>query len=181
MSLKSKSFTIALLVALFIGIGSIASKCSAQARECVVATYSAEVGVREATGHNDGEPEKYLKSTGLGKGFAWCAAFVNWTLKKCGGTYNSSAWSPDWFPPHRVLDVTKDTPMPGDVFGIYFPAKGRIAHVGFIHVWGVDRCVTVEGNTVGNAKNSEQDRNGDGVYKKIRLTSQISKVSRWID
>lgn len=35
-----------------------------------------QLHVRELTGRNDGpEVEKYLKSVGLGKGYAWCMAF----------------------------------------------------------------------------------------------------------
>ena len=44
-----------------------------------------QIGVAEATGHNDGvQVEKYLKSVGLGKGYPWCAAFVNWSLNQVG-------------------------------------------------------------------------------------------------
>lgn len=42
-----------------------------------------QLGVTEATGHNDGVAvEKYLKSVGLGKGYAWCMAFVYWCFKE---------------------------------------------------------------------------------------------------
>lgn len=146
----------------------------AQQRECVIQTYTAEIGVREATGHNDGDQvEKYLQSTGLSKGNAWCAAFVNWVNRHCNvsGPRAAAAWSPVWFPSYRI---TKD-PQPGDVFGIYFPQKGRIAHVGFIDQWG-NQVRTVEGNT-----NEAGSREGDGVYKKIRLARQINVVSNWID
>jgi len=132
--------------------------------------------VREATGKNDGEQvEKYLSSTGLGKGNAWCAAFVNWTLKKCGIKTINSAWSPSWFPASKVVyENGKGSPQTGDVFGIYFSSKKRIAHVGFIDKWGDDYVITVEGNT-----NNAGSREGDGVYKKRRLKRQIYKVSRW--
>lgn len=146
-------------------------KCEAQ-RDCMVDTYTSQLGVREATGRNDGlAVEKYLATTGLGKGFAWCAAFVNWVHHECGhsGPRAAAAWSPSWFPAsHLVTD-----PRPGDVFGIYFASKGRIAHVGFIDRWG-DQVRTVEGNT-----NEAGSREGDGVYRKIRLRSQIYKVARW--
>lgn len=42
-----------------------------------------QLGVKEATGHNDGVAvEKYLKSVGLGKGYAWCMAFMYWCFKE---------------------------------------------------------------------------------------------------
>lgn len=36
---------------------------------------------------------------------------------------------------------------PGDVFGIYFTSKNRIAHVGFIDEVKANHYVTLEGNT----------------------------------
>lgn len=151
---------------------AILGRCEAQ-NDCIVDTYTSQLGVREATGHNDGyDVEKYLSSTGLGKGFAWCAAFVNWVHRECGyaGPRAAAAWSPAWFPTSRLVT----DPRPGDVFGIYFPSKGRIAHVGFIDKWEGNRAHTVEGNT-----NAAGSREGDGVYRKIRLQSQINKVARW--
>lgn len=151
-----------------------AQECSAQKRLCVVNTYTAEVGVREATGKNDGERvELYLASTNLGSGYAWCAAFVNWTHAQCGiPGPRSAAWSPSWFPVKKLTAI----PQPGDVFGIYFPSKGRIAHVGFVDRWTDTRVYTVEGNT-----NAAGSREGDGVYRKVRLRSQIHSVANWID
>lgn len=152
-------------------------------RECITTQYLSCVGVREATGNNDGiDVEKYLASVGLGKGYPWCAAFVNYNLKACNASSASSAWSPAWFPESKIIltrgwFVNAGTlPQPGDVFGIYFPDKKRIAHVGFIHEWKGNSAVTVEGNT-----NGAGSREGNGVYKKIRLTKQIFAVSNWID
>lgn len=151
-------------------------------RECVTLSIQNEIGVREATGRNDGtDVEKYLASVHLGAGYAWCAAFVNWNLEQChGAKYNKSGWSPAWFPESRVI-YTRDgiisaIPRAGDVFGIYFPSKQRIAHVGFIMVWSGDKVTTIEGNT-----NTAGSREGDGVYRKYRLRSQIYKVANWID
>lgn len=112
---------------------------------CVVDSYTYDIGVLEATGHNDGqEVERYLASTGLGKGYAWCAAFVNYHLSTCGVvTPKSPAWSPSWFTDNVIYhygnitykDKGYSTPTSGDVFGIYFTSKQRIAHVGFVDQW----------------------------------------------
>lgn len=156
--------------------------------QCVQRCYSHELSqrVREATGRNDGfEVEKYLRSTGLGKGYAWCAAFVNWNLKQCGyNTPTSAAWSPSWFPTEKVIyhrgkvnyrHQNYEKPRQADVFGLWFESKKRVAHVGFIDQWPNKRyCVTVEGNT-----NEAGSREGDGVYKKYRLKSQIYQIARW--
>lgn len=60
-------------------------------------------------------------------------------------------------------------------FGLYFSEKRRIAHVGFIEKWTKQTITTVEGNT-----NQAGSREGDGVYRKIRLTRQIYAVTRFI-
>jgi len=143
--------------------------------------YRGEVGVRELTGNNDGaRVEEYLASCGLGKGYAWCAAFVHWCYNgveiKGGGAY-----SPSWFPVAKTIYISgnKSNKIPSqcDVFGVWFNDKKRIAHVGFIDEWvdGGEFCITVEGNT-----NEGGSSDGDGVYKKRRLKSQVYKVSRWM-
>ena len=153
-------------------------------RECVATQYTQAIGVREASGKNDGvDVKKYLASVKLPEGHAWCAAFVNYVLKKCGANVAGSGWSPAWFPQSRLVfnksfglgSNTGTLPQRGDVFGIYFPNKGRIAHVGFIDVWEESHITTVEGNT-----NDAGSREGDGVYKKKRLTKQIHAVANWI-
>ena len=65
-------------------------------QSCIAETYTSQIGVREATGRNDGKQvEQYLKSVGLGKGYAWCSAFVRWCFDKCGvkTTINAMALS----------------------------------------------------------------------------------------
>ncbi|MFK5948799.1 MAG: CHAP domain-containing protein [Methylococcales bacterium] len=154
-------------------------------RDQVEETYLSQLGVRELTGHNDGqEVETYLRSTGLDKGYAWCAAYVNYCLIQCDAeTPKGAAWSPNWFPQNKVVykrgnDPPIYLPQKGDVFGIYFTKKKRIAHVGFIHYWkpGSNYVTTVEGNT-----NEAGSREGDGVYKKRRLKRQVYEVANWID
>ena len=116
---------------------------NAERVELVAKIYTAEIGVREQTGKNDGpRVEEYLASCGIKKGAK-----------------------------------NNKTPGKADVFGIWFQNLNRIAHVGFIDEWKDDCafCITVEGNT-----NDEGSREGDGVYKKRRLKSQIYKVSRWL-
>lgn len=38
----------------------------------------AQIGIKELTGNNDGEVEKYLKSVGLGKGYPYCVSALYW-------------------------------------------------------------------------------------------------------
>lgn len=143
--------------------------------------YTSQIGVRELTGHNDGhQVEIYLASCKLAKGNPWCAAFITWTYKKAGVKTVVSGYSPAWFPASKTVYTrgagANSVPGTADVFGIWFSSKNRIAHVGFIDQWPEGKyAITVEGNT-----NEAGSREGDGVYKKRRLKSQIYKVSRWI-
>lgn len=138
--------------------------------DAIITIAASQIGVRELTGKNDGvEVTKYLNSVGLDKGYAWCAAFVSWVHDQAGVTGAKSAWSPSWLPRDRLVKNAK----PGDVFGIYFRSKNRIAHVGIIEVPGAT-TITIEGNT-----NEAGSREGDGVYRKRRLSKQIYQTSRW--
>lgn len=152
------------------------------ARDRVVEIYMGEIGVRELTGRNDGERvEEYLHSVGHKKGAAWCAAFVSWVFQQAKIKAVRSAWSPAWFPASNTIYTRGSsgnrTPEKADVFGIWFNNLNRIAHVGFVDDWqkNTQFVLTVEGNT-----NDAGSRDGDGVYKKRRLKSQIYKVSRWL-
>lgn len=153
---------------------------SAELRARVIDTALSQVGVREATGKNDGKAvEKYLRVCGLGKGYAWCAAFVSWVYQVCGVTHFKTAWAPGWFPRNKSIPLTfsqgsGQTPKPGDVFGIWI--NNRIGHVGLVYMWGDKVVKTIEGNT-----NEAGSREGDGVYEKRRLRRQIYAVSRWVE
>ncbi|WP_256011831.1 CHAP domain-containing protein [Desertivirga xinjiangensis] len=155
-------------------------------RETLRKIYTAEIGVREKTGRNDGtRVEEYLKYVGLSKGQPYCAAFTSWCMGQAGIANPRTGWSPALFPADKVvwqrnrtlpgLYGSKYKPQVGDIFGIYFPEKKRIAHVGFVDEWGDSWVITTEANT-----NLESSREGDGVYKKRRLTASIYKVSSFI-
>lgn len=144
-------------------------------REQVVGTALSQLGVYELTGNNDGEQvERYLKTVGLKKGSPWCAAFVSWCYTQHCVSNPKSGWCPSWFTKDNTLGKD-ERPLQGDVFGIYFKSKGRVAHVGMVLEWGDSIVLTIEGNT-----NDAGSREGDGVYKKRRIKNQIYKVSRWL-
>jgi hypothetical protein len=150
-------------------------------RSSVAETFIKEVGVVEYGGNNRGtRVEEYLRSTNLGPGHAWCAAFVHWTLRQHGiDTGKSNAWSPSWFPPQNTVykrnTDKKDLPRKSDVFGLYYTNLGRIGHVGFVEELRGDVLITVEGNT-----NGQGSREGDGVHRKRRPWKTIYAVSDWI-
>jgi hypothetical protein len=131
-----------------------------------------QIGVKEKTGNNDGKMvETYLHAVGLKKGAPWCAAFVSWLYKQAGLKEPHTGWSADLFPKGRLVKEV----VPANVFGIYFPRLGRIAHCGLIERSHGHWVQTIEGNT-----SSEGSREGDGVYRKLRHLKCISKMSDWL-
>lgn len=151
-------------------------------RDKVKHTYDAEVGIREKTGNNDGvKVEIYLRYCSLAKGNPWCASFVCWTYGQSGVKNPKSGYCPDLFASKYIIykrgtAIHKEPPQHGDVWGLYFPEKGRVAHVGFVDDWQDKYVVTVEGNT-----NEAGSREGDGVYRKRRLIKSIYVVANYID
>ncbi|QIH37208.1 CHAP domain-containing protein [Sphingobacterium sp. DR205] len=132
-----------------------------------------EMAVKEATGNNDGpRVEEYLAYTGLGKGHAWCAAFVSWSYGKAGLPAPRNAWSPALFP--LVRRYTKEQILGGvvrqaDLFAIYNQKLGRIDHVGIVQKMEGNWILTVEGNV------------NNGVLSKRRSLATIYAFSNWLD
>lgn len=127
-----------------------------------------QIGVREATGHNDGPAvETYLAAVGLGKGYSWCMAFVYWCakqaalklglinpLKETGGVLDE--WNSG-----RGTHLTE--PVPGAIFIMDF--GGGEGHTGIVTGVFPDQGIihTIEGNT-----NDDGSREGVGVFRKTR-------------
>ena len=122
----------------------------------------------------------YLHGAGLGKGYAWCAAFVKWCLSACGvDTRQITAWAATTFNPHNVVyaqgKLLKEC-QHGDVLQLWDYRHGYVAHTGFIHqhITG-DIYETVEGNVNLGGPNA-----WDGVYRLKRSIKSIYTVSRWL-
>jgi hypothetical protein len=142
--------------------------------------YNSQVGVREATGRNDGKQvEAYLKSTGLGKGYSWCAAFVKWCFDQADVKTPITAWSPSAHNSRNVVYFKRSLlkpVQPADVFTIWYPRLNRIGHTGFVDGQVNSKIIqTVEGNT-----NYAGSREGDGVYRKKRSLNTIHSITRWL-
>lgn len=163
--------------------------------------YDSQIGIKESGQNSGPQVEQYLSYVNLSKGNPWCAAFVCWVYGQAGVANPRTGWSPALFPASKLIwsrksglsktalvDPSKPAteyghsyldresgPATGDVFGIYFPEKGRIAHVGFIDTREESWLITVEGNT-----NPSGAREGDGVYRKRRLIRSIDRVARYI-
>lgn len=143
-----------------------------RSRLLLVKIAQGELGLREKTGRNDGERiAEFLITVGLKNPEPWCAAFISWVFAKAGFDQPRSGWSPDLFPVSRLARSA----LPGNVIGIYFPEKKRIAHVGLIEKEDGDWLISLEGNT-----NLSGSREGDGVYRKRRHRKSIDKISDWL-
>jgi len=142
-------------------------------RKSLQAIYTGELGVREASGNNDGERVgAYLRYTGLPEGYSWCAAFVCWCYGKAGRAAPRNPWAPALFPERRVIwksgKALAAPPQPGDVFGIWNNSLHRIAHVGFIDGRQGGYFLTVEGNS------------GNAVRRLRRKSAGIYRVADWV-
>ncbi len=155
------------------GSRPVQQKRIAHIRERIVNIAVQEIGVKEATGNNDGrQVEEYLAYTGLGKGYAWCAAFVSWCYGKAGHLVPRNAWSPALFPRDRRYaagQLQQENIRPADLFGIHSQGLRRIDHVGIVRKIERNWILTVEGNVA------------DRVVSKRRAVSAIYAFSNWLD
>lgn len=180
--------TVGVILAIFLALnyqahaGDCKYSSEQSLRVALVDQLESQVGVREATGKNDGvEVERYLASVGLGKGYAWCVAYVAYNLQAFNVDNPNSAWSPHyanrkdmvWYKGKRL----KSEPSPGDVFTIYSSHRKRVAHGGFYI--GTDRSsgyfITIEGNT-----NDGGSREGIGVFKRKRNPLKVYAITNYI-
>lgn len=86
------------------------------------------LGVREATGNNDGvNIDKYLATAGLsGTGLPWCGCYVNWSMNSAGikGVAGPAA-ALNW----RDFGQSLNNPAYGSIGTLQRPGGG---HVGFV-------------------------------------------------
>lgn len=150
-------------------------------RSLLIDWYNKQIGIREATGKNDGpEIKLWLASVGLKQGNPYCAAFVHYGLNISGVKNNISGYSPTAFDRKKAVwfqNKFLEEPEPGDVFTLYFPSKKRIAHTGFFdHKVNSTIYETVEANT-----NDQLSREGDGVYRKKRSFKSTYAITDFIE
>ncbi len=148
----------------------------------------ANVGVHEGSAENQGKyVEIYLRSVGLVPGEPWCAAFVYYRLaqaamklrKTLPAGFPRSGYCPDfksWAKEHGLWLPASARPLRGDLCLFYFPKIGRIAHMGIvIKPLPLGMFRTVEGNTGPRGAIGEVDRDGDGVYSKLRRRRSLGR------
>jgi hypothetical protein len=150
-------------------------------RKKLVELEQSQVGVKEATGNNDGkEVEMYLRSVGLKKGNAYCAAGQAWSHIQLNIPNPESGYSPNWFRTNVVYwknapRVTEFKSRPGQVCGFWVDFKGRIGHVGMIKAEWKNYYETVEFNTNGSGSDE-----GQGVHNLLRKKYSVYAISDFV-
>jgi hypothetical protein len=151
----------------------------------IINVASKYVGETESEGNNSSPfIRKINKFSGATPTDPYCSSFVSWVLHEAGAkNFPITPWSPTMVSKNNILF---DNIKPADVFGLYFSSKGRVAHVGFIKNpnYNSSSILTVEANTSPTAAvGSNSDRDGDGVFAKIRnkklMSNPKNKFSRY--
>lgn len=155
-----------------------------QPRKSIDEIYMSQVGVSEATGHNDGRSvEMYLRSVGLGKGYAWCAAFVRWCFDSAHVRTKINGAAASCYSKSLAVYANGKTirePKTGDVFTLWYNSLGRIGHTGFYHSrLNSTVFMSCEGNTGQGGAVDVGSREGDGVYKKYRSFKATYAICRF--
>lgn len=127
-----------------------------------------QLGVEEMPKGSNAGPavEKYLKSVGLGKGYAWCMAFAYFCYKEASTQlgipnplYKTAGVLMQW---NKSPHLQSKTPVPGCLFIMdYGGGKG---HTGFVEkILPGGKIQTIEGNT-----NDDGSREGYEVCRRER-------------
>lgn len=134
-----------------------------------------QLGVHESTGHNDGPAvEAYLKSVGLGKGYAWCMAFLYWCFKQASvqlqlknPVFQTGGVKAEW---DSVTGTRLKVPEPGCI-GFIIHSDGTGHAVLVTGAWPEKNLVhTIEGNS-----NDNGSREGYEVCRNLnrKITSFV--------
>ena len=103
-----------------------------------------ELGVHEWNPGNNPRILEYLASVGINgpDETSWCAAFVNWCLKKSGFNGANSGMVSDWFGWGRSI-----APTYGAIVIFQPLATGASGHIGFVHALDEKNVWTLSGNS----------------------------------
>lgn len=132
-----------------------------------------QIGVQEIPKNSNAGPavEKYLKSVGLGKGYAWCMAFMYWSVKSASIELNVTNPLTKTAGVMNMYNLEKDlrvsTPKVGDLFTMDF--GGGVGHTGIVEkILPNGKIQTIEGNT-----NDDGSREGYEVCRRTRNVKSI--------
>lgn len=149
----------------------------------VIAVAKSYLNVKEEGNNRSKDIDTWNRFTKVPLGSPYCASYISYVNHLVGLDAPISAWAPDQV---RRKNVPFSSLRSGDVFGIYFQSKKRIAHVGFVDRIRGSFLVTVEANTSPDAAaGSNADRDGQGVYSRRRpvylMKQQQNKFSRYTE
>lgn len=139
----------------------------------LLAWFRSQIGYKEGKGNAN----KY--STMMGRpAESWCADFIDAGFKSCGAL-NLITSTPSCTAKYRgmrSLEVSKYSMKAGDLVFFDWDHSGDCDHIGIVESVGSSRITTIEGNT--SSGNSGSQSNGDGVYRRYRIYSQIAHAVR---
>lgn len=155
-----------LYLCVYLASQSLGCGLSLAAGNEVIAVAKTYLSVKEEGNNRSKDIDSWNRFTGVPLGSPYCASFISYVNHLVGLDAPVSAWAPDQV---RRKNVPFSSVREGDVFGIYFQSKKRIAHVGFVERIRGSFLVTVEANTSPDAvAGSNADRDGQGVYSRRR-------------
>lgn len=121
--------------------------------------FRSELGYEEGPNNDN----KFAQEVGHTPNLAWCATFVAAMFRRAGMQLPSeSPWTPAMFAGlKKAYGGEINAPEKGAVCFLYYPSKGRIAHVGIVESVRRDgRFVTIEGNTSNKVMRRVRDTHG---------------------
>lgn len=153
--------------------------------EFVLRVAEATVGAGESPPRSNRGPfvAECLKTTGLGEGYPWCAAYTTrvglaalqqkWPVIRSASVQQQCEWAAKQ---NVRLIATKVKAEPGDLFALWDQKLRRWAHIGFVVDVAKDgkTVQTIEGNTSGAG-----EREGWMVARKTRVLTSKDRLIRW--
>lgn len=144
--------------------------------EAMAMVMASQVGYREGPNNLTYAGEWYPMQNAY-----WCAMQISWAAQRAGvptSVILKHAWTPSglaWFE-ERGLDFRE--PEPGDIGYVFYPDKGRVAHVFFVEKVfhtddGISHFQTLEGNTSVSGSGE-----GTGVWRLQRAPSSLLTFGR---
>lgn len=152
------------------------------ARTLMIEAAKVCVGIKEKTGKNDGPiVEAMQKTSGGGKGNAWCMYFVQTCIAyaelKTGkkSPLLSSGHCLTVWGKAKAENKVKSHPLPGAI-AIWKHGNGPSGHTEIVLGADAAEMKNVGGNTSGKDASGKVTREGNGVYFTTRAMQQFPKI-----
>ncbi|MBN2359559.1 MAG: CHAP domain-containing protein [Deltaproteobacteria bacterium] len=145
--------------------GEFKASSSSQAGLKALEAAKSQIGVREASGNNDGLPSQRYAG---GRQEPWCADFVSWCFRQTGQPLpgNQRSLASTSYMENQMKNQGKyfarsqGAPKPGDI--IFFGDPGT-CHVGIVERVANGKVYTVEGNTSNQVARRSYDLNSSRI------------------